>query len=165
LRHIYHECGHRHVALHRHLEIVTFSLDPNGESQVQIGGFKTLHDYYLVGVAGLLAEAKGMGSKDGNQDLYVEGMGFLARRIYKGFNKNKDDKHGRLHPHVPLRTFPPTMWAQINRSDLAEPIVRGLDEGELEVALVYAAELLNGAEFWSAVTDCFRAERHRWLGE
>jgi hypothetical protein len=106
------------------------TLDPGGESVATLQGDFTIKQAYEIGVAGLLAEAKGLASRGAETRLLnLDKLAPLAQRIFGETSAHYDDEHYGFLVIVPLSGgIPSKETARASVSDFARPIADGLDE-------------------------------------
>src|SRR5579885_3269944 len=87
-RHLLHECGHVWIGRLHGAEVLQCNLRPGAVSDVFLRGLRTPEAQYEAGVAGLLAEAKGILPYSRHEALLdLDRMRPLANRIYRGVSE------------------------------------------------------------------------------
>lgn len=150
-RHLLHEVGHLWFGEICDATLGDFNLNPGGVSNITLNGTLTLEQHYRVGVAGLLAEAKGIvPGWRGEPRLDVERMGVLAHKLFTEVTAHQHDQDHGFLVEVPLTTrIPSRETAGCSITDFTQPIENGLSEEMIRVALEHVAGVFNTPRRWA----------------
>ncbi len=166
-RNLLHECGHDWIGTMLGAESrgITLASRGAGVSVSSLRRIASLEHYYQIGVAGMLAEAKGIQhcASEGCI-LDIDRMKQLANALFEYLKAKDPRKDEPLYPDVPMSCrFPSTMWAELSVSDLRVPIERTLNETLLLDALVITSRTFNDEAHWQDFLRHVEQERERHL--
>jgi len=160
-RHLFHECGHEFLAIQLGAQIKSLHINPGGVSQIDISGIKSLGDSYRIGVAGMLAEARGTlppWHSDFNLDL--DRMPQFAKGLIEALSPHKENKDYGIYPDVPIQSrMPSTNWAELSVIDLWTPFQSGISESGLSDALVDVSSRFNSPSEWGRFLEHVKSRR------
>jgi hypothetical protein len=163
LRHVFHQAGHEWIAMQFRVGPITANLNFDGQSSTRIEGIRNIKESYQIGVAGMLAEAKGIYDCDyDNAPIDYERIRSMCSYIMDVFyNKSPSEEFAHTiyvplsfqrFARSPLGQFE-SEHAQLSVSDLAEPIREGLNEEQLFKALLKVSDILNDGNNWVEFRD------------
>jgi hypothetical protein len=152
-RHLLHAIGQRWVAERFNATIGEVVLNPEGETVVEISGIGSLADHYRLGVAGVLAEAKGIVNRfnpDSELNTNPAMMKQLATAIVDGVKAHARNPHHGFTVDVPFTpAIPSRESAAFSVSALTHPIQKGLSVDQVYEALIEIATIFNDPLEWA----------------
>lgn len=148
-----HAIGQKWVAERFNASVGEIELNPQGESVVDVSGIGSLGDHYRLGVAGVLAEAKGIVNRfNPDSELNTDPvlMKELAVAIVNGVKAHAANPHHGFTVDVPFTpAIPSRESAAFSVSELAHPIQAGLSVDQVCEALIEISTIFNDPLEWA----------------